>query len=244
MGEELLRLENLTVKVEDNLVLKEIQLTAGKQEIHVILGPNAVGKSTLLATIMGLSHIKIVTGHIIFENKDITYLPSTERSKLGIALAYQISPELIGVKLRLLAEEIAKRFGTEEILENLVQHLRLEHLMERDAFKGFSGGERKRAELLLTILQKPKLALLDEPDSGVDLESLRLLSDAIKYLVYELGSTVILVTHAGEILEEFGNAKSHILLDGKLFYTGNATETLAFIKEKGFKEAVNSLAVR
>lgn len=244
MGEDLLRLEKLSVEVGGSLVLKGVELATGRREIHVILGPNAVGKSTLLAAIMGLSHVKVVAGRIYFENKDITRLPPHYRSRLGIALAHQISPELVGVRLGMLAEEIARRFGTEDILEKLVGRLRLEHLMDRDAFKGFSGGERKRAELLLTLLQRPKLALLDEPDSGVDLESLRLMSSAINYLVRELGSTVILVTHTGEILEELGDAESHILLDGKLFHTGKTADTLALIREKGFREAVSSLVAR
>ncbi len=244
MEKELLRLEDLTVEVEENIVLKEVDLTVGRQEIHAILGPNAVGKSTLLAAIMGLPHVKVTKGRIIFEDKDITFMPLTERSKLGIALAYQIPPELVGVKLGVLAREIAKRFGTEEILENLIHYLRLESLIERDAFKGFSGGEKKRAELFLTLLQKPKLALLDEPDSGVDLESLKLISDTIMYLVNELGSTVILVSHTGEILERLGNVKSHILLDGKITYTGDVNRALALIREKGFREAVSQLTRR
>ena len=238
MMRELLRIENLAVEIEGNRVLQGLELHVGKGELHVILGPNAVGKSTLLAAVMGLSHIHVVEGRVLFEGRDITDLPPNERARLGIALAFQISPELVGVKFKILVVELAKRFGTSEFADRLVDDLRLKHLLERDAFRGFSGGERKRAELLLTVLQRPKLALLDEPDSGVDLESLKLMADAINFLVNEFGSSVLLVTHTGEILEELKAGIGHVLLDGRIAYSGKVEKILEAVKEVGFKEAV------
>ncbi len=149
-----------------------------------------------------------------------------------------MSPELVGVKFKILVVELAKRFGTSEFADRLVDDLRLKHLLERDAFRGFSGGERKRAELLLTVLQRPKLALLDEPDSGVDLESLKLMADAINFLVHGFGSSVVLVTHTGEILEELKAGTGHVLLNGRIAYSGKVEKILEAVKEVGFKEAV------
>ena len=120
MMRELLRIENLAVEIEGNRVLQGLELHVGKGELHVILGPNAVGKSTLLAAVMGLSHIHVVEGRVLFEGRDITDLPPNERARLGIALAFQMSPELVGVKFKLLIDELAKRFGTYDVADRLV----------------------------------------------------------------------------------------------------------------------------
>jgi len=236
---EFLVVENLVAGINSTVVLKGVNLEINRGEIHVIVGPNAVGKSTLLAAIMGLSHVKILKGKIVFEGKDITNLKPFERARLGISLGYQIPPEFRGVKLRTLVEEVAGKYGCMKYMDTLIDFLDLRDLLDREAFRGFSGGERKRAELLLTFLQKPKLAMLDEPDSGVDIESIKLIGEAIKFAKNELNTSILLVTHTGEILREIGRIDStHVLYDGRIVYSGSSEEVFEKIRKHGFKGVV------
>jgi Fe-S cluster assembly ATP-binding protein len=163
-------LEAVSVCVDDRIIVRDVSLNINPAELHVIMGPNGVGKSTLLAAIMGLSHVQVCGGRILFNGVDITRLPSYERAKLGISLAHQVTPTFRGVRFLEVAKAISSRFNTD--WRSLASLLRVEGLLLRDLFHGFSGGERRRAELYLALLQNPKLLLLDEPDSGVDVDTL------------------------------------------------------------------------
>lgn len=241
MPGRLLVLESLSVEVGGSPVLSDVNLSLGGGELHVILGPNAVGKSTLLASIMGLSHVKIRGGRVLFEGRDITGLPSSERARLGISLAYQIPPALRGVRLRMVVEEVARRFGSLDALDEYAELLRVGHLLDREAFRGFSGGERKRVELFITMLQRPKIALLDEPDSGVDIESLKLIASAIRLLTEDRGAGVLLVTHTGEMLREIEGGVGHLMVGGTIAYTGDVQAVVEAVREHGFEKAVEVL---
>ncbi|MEM2347554.1 MAG: ATP-binding cassette domain-containing protein [Sulfolobales archaeon] len=236
----MLTVKGLEVCVDGRSIVRGVDLSVGSNELHVIIGPNGSGKSTLLAAIMGLSRVNICGGSIIFEGSDITHMPSYERAKLGIALAHQNPPSIKGVKFSEVVRNLIKRCGCSDYTI-MSKMLRVDEFMQRDLFVGFSGGERKRAELYLVMLQNPKLALLDEPDSGVDLESLNLIAEAINLLVRR-GSSVVLVTHSGSILSKLYRVnRVHLMLGGTIVYSGLADEVIPLVFKHGFKKAAEIL---
>lgn len=217
--------------MEGRIVVRDASLEVGRGEIHVLLGPNGSGKTTLLRAIMGLPKYNVVKGRLLFEGRELNGLKPYERARLGIALMHQ-NPRPLSVKLANLASEIGRRYGTSlEILRELA----LDSLMEREAYRGFSGGEAKKVELALTLLQRPKLALLDEPDSGVDLESLKLVARAINRLVEE-GAGVLLVTHTGAIIEYLRRvAMAHVMVRGTIVASGGVEEVLELVRRRGYE---------
>jgi len=236
----MLELRDLVVSVEGTTVLKGVSLAVPQGELHVIMGPNGSGKSTLLASIMGLPHVRIESGKILFEGRDITNLPPYERARLGIALAYQNPPEIKGVKLRDIAKFMLEKYSCEDSAL-LSKMLRVDALLNRDLFVGFSGGEKKRAELFLSLLQSPKLAMLDEPDSGVDIESADNIARVIDLLIRK-GGSVILVTHTGLITSRLSRIdRVHILIDGKIAYTGSPDEVLPVVFKFGYRKGLELL---
>jgi len=236
----MLKVTDLEVCVGDKKIVKNVNLIVGNNELHVIIGPNGSGKSTLLSALMGLPRVKICSGSILFNDVDITYIPPYERVKLGIALAHQNPPSIRGVKFSEIVKNMIKRCGCSDytIMSKI---LRVDDLMSRDLFVGFSGGERKRAELYLVMLQNPKLALLDEPDSGVDIESLNIIANAINSLV-KRGSSIILVTHSGSILSKLERVdRVHLMFDGSIVYSGITNEIVPLVFKYGFRGAVERI---
>ncbi|MEM0001699.1 MAG: Fe-S cluster assembly ATPase SufC [Desulfurococcaceae archaeon] len=236
----LLELRDLSVCVEEKKIIENLSLVVEPGEIHVIMGPNGSGKSTLLSAIMGLKTPTICGGKIYFEGKDITNLPSYERAKLGISLAHQYPPEIKGVKLREVASAMVRKYGCSDCTL-LAKMLLVEQFMNRDLFVGFSGGEKKRTELFLLMLQNPKLAMLDEPDSGVDVESIELLARSIETL-RSRNTGVILVTHLGVITEKLSRInKVHLLIQGRIVYSGSPDEVLPVIMKFGYRKGLEVL---
>ncbi|MEM1567667.1 MAG: ABC transporter ATP-binding protein [Thermofilaceae archaeon] len=226
----LLKLEDLHVEIEHKEVVKGVSLEVEAGEIHLLFGPNGSGKSTLLRAVMGLPSCTISKGRVIFEGRDITTLKAYERALLGIALMHQ-NPRPLSVKLRQMVVELSRKFGSDP---ELIRDLNLDGLMDRELHKGFSGGELKRAELALVLLQRPKLALLDEPDSGVDLESLRLVGRIINEMA-DHGVAVLLVTHTGAVAEHLRNvAATHVLVNGRIVASGELPSILRTIRHKGY----------
>lgn len=239
----LLEAQELDVCIGEKKIINKISFSVESGEIHIIMGPNGSGKSTLLSSIMGLGNTKICGGRLIFEGQDITDLPSYERAKLGIALAHQHPPEIKGVKLKDVAIAMAKKYGCTDCTL-LAKLLFVEPFMNRDLFVGFSGGEKKRAELFLLLIQSPKLALLDEPDSGVDIESIDIIAKAIEVL-RSRGTGILLVTHHGLIAERLSRIhKIHLLMNGSLVYSGSPDEILPVIMKFGYKKGVEILLKR
>ncbi|WFO74831.1 ATP-binding cassette domain-containing protein [Desulfurococcaceae archaeon MEX13E-LK6-19] len=231
-----LALENVSITVNDssNIIVKNVSLDIERGEIAVLLGPNGSGKSTLLYGIIGLPRYKIVTGKILFNGEDITGKPVWERARAGISLLFQ-SPPRIRVKLGYLAKKIASMYTSLEEVNTLVKELNVEYLLDRDLYDGFSGGEVKRTELFLTILQKPRVALLDEPDSGVDIDSIKRIASYIDKLA-DQGSAVLLVTHLGYILRYLDNlGKGYILINGRIVYSGDAHDVIRKLHLHGYK---------
>ncbi len=226
----LLGVKNLRVKIEGSEILKGVSLSVNRGEIHLIFGPNGSGKSTLLKAIMGLPEYEVVSGDIIFEGRSLVGLPPYERAKLGIALAFQ-NPPTIHVKLEDLALRLARRFKSDL---GLLDELALRDLVSRRLHDGFSGGESKRVELALALLQNPRLLLLDEPDSGVDVDSLRIVTRAINKAV-DHGTSVILVTHSGHIARLLKRVDAaHVLIKGRIVHTGSAKEILDILESYGY----------
>ncbi len=236
----MLVVKKLEVCVNGKKIVEDVNLSVRAGELHVIIGPNGSGKSTLLSAIMGLPRVNVCNGSIVFEGSDITNTPSYERAKMGIALAYQNPPSIRGVKFSEIAKNLIKRCGCSDYTI-MSKVLRTDEFLGRDLFVGFSGGERKRAELYLVLLQNPKIALLDEPDSGVDIESLNLIADAINLLI-KRGSSVVLVTHSGSILSKLRRVdRTHIMLDGRIAYSGLVDEVLPLISKYGFRKSAEIL---
>ena len=227
----MLKIENLSVKLEEKVVLKNIDLTVEKGEIHVIFGPNGSGKTTLLKTILGFPYCKVINGRIIFENEDITKEPMYERVKRGIFLLFQNPPKLRFVKLNnLLSFEI---FDKNKI-KNFLEFLKLSHLSNRYTYVNFSGGEIKKVELLQMLATDAKLVLIDEIDSGIDLESLKTIGNILKD--YLKGKSAIIITHTGLILDYIKADLGHIMLDGKIVFSGDPYNILNKIREFGYKK--------
>ena len=231
----LLELRNLRVEVGGREVIKGVNLRVRKGgELHVLMGPNGAGKSTLLRALIGDPRYRVVKGSILFNGKEINSLKPYERAKLGIAIAYQ-NPPRVGVKLGYLLGKLCSLYGVNPngVLKSLTEKLKVKHLYNRDLYHGFSGGEAKRTELLITMLQKPRLALLDEPDSGVDIDSLAVVGEVVNELV-ESGSSVLLVTHTGHVLRYVKRVDAlHVMVDGRLAYSGGP-EVLGELLELGY----------
>ena len=231
----MLEIKNLDVEVDKKKILRGINLEVGKGEVHVIFGPNGSGKSTLLAAIMGLPQYKIKRGKIIFKGRKINELPIWERAKLGIGIAFQSPPE-INLKLKKLLEKIGG-----DGFEDYIKKLRMEDYVERDINKGFSGGERKRAEILQLAAQKPDLLLLDEPESGVDMENIYIISKVLNELlekdkrIVERKKSAIIITHTGYILEFIDAKIAHVMMDGKIVCSGPPKEVMENIRNNGYK---------
>jgi Fe-S cluster assembly ATP-binding protein len=169
----MLDIEDLHVKIGDREVLHDINLHIGVGETHVLMGPNGSGKTTLLRTIMGFAGLEVTEGRILFKGRDITTLPIHERAQLGMGMQFQRPPTIAGLKLgKLLAVTSG---GNDEVVSDTATYLHMDAFLDRAINQGFSGGEIKRSEVLQLMIQKPDFVMLDEPESGVDLENISLI---------------------------------------------------------------------
>lgn len=239
----LFEIRNLSVLVSGKLLLKKINLKVNEGEVHVLLGPNGCGKSSLLNTILGFPNYKVTSGSILFRGRDITKLPINERAKLGIGIVFQTPPEITGVKLEDMLKIITKRdidspLGKKEI--QLTEKMNFpEEFLKRDVNVGFSGGERKRSEIMQLIMQAPMLSMIDEPDSGVDVENLRLIGGLLNNFLKS--RSALIVTHLGAILDYFRADIAHVMVDGELGCSGDPKRILNTIIEKGYQECVQCI---
>ncbi len=241
----LLWLKDVSVKVTDTnrLILNKLNLKLEKGNAYVLFGPNGSGKSTLLSTIAGLPNFKLVSGSILFRGKDITKLDVSERAKLGICLGFQMPPEVSGLKLSQLIKICADKSYRASEIRKITRKFKLEKHLSRDVNLNFSGGERKRAELLQLLLMMPKLMLLDEPDSGVDIESLELIGDSINNYVKK-GGTALIVTHHGNILKHMRARHGFVLIHSSIQCQGNPFKILKNIAENGYDSCVKCKKTR
>lgn len=238
----MLHIEDLHVNVGEKEVLHDINLHIGGGETHVLLGPNGSGKTTLLMTIMGFSNYTITEGKILFKGEDVTKMRAHERAKRGIGMLFQRPPTISGLKLGKLLTAISRT--KKEDIPGLAQSIHMDRFLERDINKGFSGGEIKRSEVLQLMIQNPDFVMLDEPESGVDLENISLIGTAIgsllekeKHIVKRQKSGLV-ITHTGYILDYLETDKGHVMCEGMIKCRGNPREILKDIKQHGYKECL------
>ena len=245
---ELLKIDNLKVKVADKEILHGINLEIGKGETHVIMGPNGAGKSTLGYAIMGNPKYEVVDGSITFKEKDITEEETAERAKDGIFLSFQNPIEVPGISLsNFIRNAVDTKTGTRARLWDFRKSLEKQMALlnmdksyaDRDLNVGFSGGEKKKAEILQMLMMKPDLAILDETDSGLDVDAVRTVSDGVKAFHDSGDGSLIIITHSTRILEALKVDYTHILVDGKIVETGDGS-LVEEINAHGFEKYVGS----
>jgi len=241
----MLEIKNLNVAIEDKEILQDVNLTIRTGETHVLFGPNGSGKTTLLMAIMGFPRYQITKGNIIFKGTDITRAPLDERARLGLGMSFQRPPVVRGVKTR---DMVRASLGDKEektTIDGLAERTNLTELLDRPINYGFSGGEIKRSELMQLLALRQELTLLDEPESGVDLENIVLIGKLINELLEKdcpirirkcMG---LIITHTGHILDYVNARTGYIMLHGRIGCEGDPHEILATIKEKGYEECVN-----
>ncbi len=241
-SENLLEIKDLAVEVGGKEILHHVSLTIKSGETHVLFGPNGSGKTTLLMAIMGLPRYRVTRGSIWFKGRDIKNLSVDERARLGIGLALQKPPVVRGVKTRDMVAACMGGRASEEVVIRLAEKANMVEFLDREVNYGFSGGETKRSELLQLLAQDPELALLDEPESGVDLVNVALIGELINELLHkghpmrERKHSGLIITHTGHILEYVHARTGYVLLDGRIVCEGDPLEILETIKRKGYEE--------
>lgn len=244
----LLEINDLRVAVDGQELLHAVNLVVPDGEVHTLLGPNGSGKTSLMMAIMGFSAYQVIQGQILFDGQDITDLDLTERARLGLSVAQQRPPTIAGVKLQhVLDYATAHNSDWAGEVESLVQKAQMVPFLERDINRGLSGGEIKRSELLQLLVSQPRLAMMDEPDSGVDLESLAIVGQMINSLFsQDLPCPVkrragLIITHTGHILDYVQADKAHIMLNGTIVCSGNPHLILDIIRRHGYEECARCL---
>lgn len=244
----MLKIENLKATVDDKVILNDFNMIINDGETHVIMGPNGVGKSTLSRVIMGDSNYKILSGNIIFNGDNLIPLSTDERAKLGIFLAMQYPMEIEGVSnqdfLRTAMSAVNnKRIGLYDFIlkcENGADELSMnKELIHRSLNVGFSGGEKKKNEVLQIKLLTPKFIILDELDSGLDVDSLRIVGENIKkYKEENPNTSILIITHHPKILEYLKPDFVHVMSKGKILETGDYS-LANDIEKNGYNKYLN-----
>jgi len=243
-----IKIENISVKVSEKEVLKNFDLSINKGEIHAIMGPNGVGKSTLSKVLIGYPDYQVVSGDIKVDSNSISSLSIEERARLGIFLVYQNPISIEGVttseliKASIDSKTKTKRGLYEFILEleKNVDKLNMNKDMIHRSFNdGFSGGERKKNEILQVLMLKPKFIILDELDSGLDVDSLKITAKNIwEYKKENPDTSILIITHLSNILEYIKPDYVHVIVNGKIIETGSY-ELAREIEKTGYNEYLN-----
>lgn len=232
MEDNLLYIKNLKVNAHDKEILHGLDLTVGRGETHVIMGPNGAGKSTLGNALMGNPAYEVTDGEIIFDGKPLLDLAVNERAKAGLFMSFQNPLEVPGVSLRNFIrsakeQRTGKRVRTWDFMKSMNSALEILQMdpdyADRDLNVGFSGGEKKKAEILQLLLLEPTLAILDETDSGLDVDAVRTVSAGIEEFQKRSDSSLIIITHSTGILSSLHVDRTHILVDGKIVADGDAS---------------------
>ena len=241
----MLKINNLHARIGDKSILKGIDLEINRGEVHAIMGPNGSGKSTLASVIAGKEEYDLRQGQIIFENEDISELSADERAHKGLFLSFQYPVEIPGVTvtnfIKTALNETRKAKGLADMPANeMLKHIRKKSEMleidrkflSRSLNEGFSGGEKKRNEIFQMAMLEPKLAILDETDSGLDIDALRIVANGVNKLKNKDNATVI-ITHYQRLLDYIIPDFVHVLYNGKIVKSGG--KELAFeLEEKGY----------
>jgi Fe-S cluster assembly ATP-binding protein len=228
----MLTIRNLHAKVEDKEILKGINLTINAGEVHAIMGPNGSGKSTLAGVLAGREDYDVTEGEVLFQGKNLLDLDPEERAREGLFLAFQYPVEIPGVQntyfLRAALNAVRKHRGEPELdaaafLKLVRQKLKILHisddLLKRPVNEGFSGGEKKRNEIFQMAVLNPKLAVLDETDSGLDIDALRIVADGVNALRGQ-DRAILVITHYQRLLNHIVPDHVHVLVDGQIVESG------------------------
>jgi Fe-S cluster assembly ATP-binding protein len=245
--EILLDIKDLVVSVNDKEILHGVSLNIPAGETQIIFGPNGGGKTTLLMTIMGFPRYKVTSGKIFFKGTDVTDMSVDERARLGMGIMFQRPPVVRGVKTRDMVAACLNKDNSDELVAELAGKANMSDFLSRDINYGFSGGEIKRSELLQLSAQSPNLVLLDEPESGVDLENIALIGSLINDLlgkihpIRERINSGLIITHTGHILNYVNARTGYVMFDGNIICEGEPLDMLNTIKEKGYRECYKCL---
>lgn len=247
MDKALLDIQNISVSVKliesKKPVLSGLSLQVGAGETHVVMGPNGAGKSTLGNAIMANPVYSLDAGKIFFDGKDITEEKTDARAKAGLFMSFQNPIEIPGISVENFIRsamqqrtgEKVKLFAFQKRLAAACKMLNLDaSYTERDLNVGFSGGEKKKAEILQLVMLNPRLAILDETDSGLDVDAVRTVSSAVSQWQKESGAALIIITHSTRILECLKADYTHVLANGRIAKSGGA-DMVDVINEKGFE---------
>lgn len=245
MSKPILEIKNLSAGVEGKQILKGVSLTLNPGEVHAVMGPNGSGKSTLAAVLAGRDGYNITGGEVIYQGKDLLDLDPEERAREGLFLAFQYPVEIPGVNstyfLKAALNEIRKHKGEQELdameflalVKDKMKLLELkDDLLKRSVNEGFSGGEKKRAEIFQMAVLEPKLAILDETDSGLDIDALRIVAGGVNKLANK-NNAIILVTHYQRLLDYIEPHFVHVLYKGQIVKSGGKDLALE-LEKKGY----------
>ena len=246
----ILEIKNAELSIDDKKILKGLSLNVNEGETHAIMGPNGSGKSTLSYMLAGRDGYELDAGSITFDNIDLIPLSPDERSNLGLFLAFQYPVELPGVSSTNFLREIfnsRKKYLGENELSHLdfIKHLRKvaenlsikDEMLKRYVNFGFSGGEKKRFEILQMALLNPKISVLDETDSGLDVDALKIVSEGVNNLKNKKNAVVV-ITHYQRLLDYIKPDIVHIMSDGKIIKSGDADLAL-YVEKNGYSEILN-----
>lgn len=250
----MLSIKNLHAGIEGKDILKGIDLEIKKGEVHAIMGPNGSGKSTLASVLAGKPDYEVTEGAVSFEGKDLLELAPEERAGEGVFLSFQYPVEIPGLSttnfMKTALNEVRKYRGQEELdaatfLKLMREKMKLveidQSMLSRSLNEGFSGGEKKRNEIFQLAILEPKLAILDETDSGLDIDAIRIVANGVNQL-RSSENAILVITHYQRLLEYIVPDFVHVLYDGRIVKSG--TKELAFeLEEKGYDFIKNEVAV-
>lgn len=247
MAEKLLEIRDLHAGVESKEILKGLNLLVNKGEVHVILGPNGSGKSTLMNVIMGHPKYTVTSGTMQFAGEDMKELKTFERARRGLFLSFQTPEEIPGITVENMIRTARQTITGQKVkilpfrkeLKATMQELKMKpEYAQRYMNVGFSGGEKKRNEILQLLMLQPKLALLDETDSGLDVDAVQIVSEGVARFHNEENSCLI-ITHNTRILEKLKVDRVHVLMDGRIVEEGGA-ELINEINRRGFTHILDA----
>ena len=242
MAEKVLEVNQIKANIEEKEILHGVDLSVGAGEVHVLMGPNGAGKSTLGNVLMGNPRYQITGGQILFKGEDITHESTDKRSKAGMFLSFQEPLEVPGLSLEsflrsAMRQQTGKNLKIWEFHKQLKKAMDIlqmdESYAQRSLNVGFSGGEKKKSEILQLMLLNPSLAILDETDSGLDVDAVRTVSAGIREYQKNSEGSLLVITHSTKILESLPVDYTHVMVEGKIIKTGGA-ELVDEINESGF----------
>ncbi len=243
----MLDVQNLSAGLEDGkVILNDLNIKINDGETHVLMGPNGAGKSSLGNTLMGNPSYIVTNGKIIFNGTDITEEPADKRARMGMFMSFQSPLEVPGISLEAFIRsalqqrtgERVKLFQFQKELKACMELLNMNpDYAKRDLNVGFSGGERKKSEILQLLMLKPSFAILDETDSGLDVDAVHVVSKGIQEYQKTVGGSLLIITHNAKILESLKVDHTHVLVKGHIVHTGDGS-LVQKINEKGFESYI------